>query len=56
MRLFKDWLARRTMLVLTSVPAFLVLLVLIGLFLRSRPILAEKPFFSLLFSPSWSPL
>jgi phosphate transport system permease protein len=56
MRLFKDRLARRTMLVLTSVPAFLVLLMLIGLFLRSRPILAEKPFFSLLMSPTWSPL
>jgi phosphate transport system permease protein len=56
MRLFKDRLARRTMLVLTSVPAFLVLLMLVGLFLRSRPILAQKPFFSLLMSPSWSPL
>jgi phosphate transport system permease protein len=56
MRLFKDRLARRTMLVLTSVPAFLVLLILVGLFLRSRPILAEKPFFSLLLSASWSPL
>lgn len=56
MRLFKDRLARRTMLVLTSVPAFLVLLILIGLFLRSRPILAEKSFFSILLSPSWSPL
>ncbi|MFZ2054393.1 MAG: ABC transporter permease subunit, partial [Candidatus Aminicenantales bacterium] len=56
MRLFKDRLARRTMLVLTSVPAFLVLLILVGLFIRSRPILAEKPFFSLLMSSSWSPL
>jgi phosphate transport system permease protein len=56
MRLFKDRLARRTMLVLTSVPAFLVLLILAGLLLRSRPILVEKPFFSLLMSPSWSPL
>lgn len=56
MRLFKDRLARRTMLVMTSVPAFLVLLMLVGLFLRSRPILAEKPFFSLLMSSSWSPL
>jgi len=44
------------MLVLTWVPAFLVLLILVGLFLRSRPILAEKPFFSLLMSSSWSPL
>jgi phosphate transport system permease protein len=56
MRLFKDRLARRTMLVLTSVPAFLVLLILAGLLLRSRPILVEKPLFSLLMSPSWSPL
>jgi len=56
MRLFKDRLARRTMLVLTSVPAFLVLLILVGLFLRSRPILAEKSFFSILLSPAWSPL
>ena len=44
------------MLVLTCVPAFLVLLILVGLFVRARPILAEKPFFSLLFSSAWSPL
>ena len=44
------------MLVLTSVPAFLVLLILIGLFVRARPILAEKSFFSLFFSSAWSPL
>jgi phosphate transport system permease protein len=56
MRILKDRLARRSMLVLTSVPAFLVLLILIGLFLRARPIFAEKPFFSLFFSSTWSPL
>jgi phosphate transport system permease protein len=56
MRILKDRLARRSMLVLTSVPAFLVLLILIGLFLRARPIFAEKPFFSLFFSSAWSPL
>jgi phosphate transport system permease protein len=56
MRIFRDRLARRTMLVLTCVPAFLVLLILVGLFVRARPILAEKPFFSLLFSSAWSPL
>ena len=56
MRRLKDLLARRTMLVLTSLPGLLVLLVLGGLFLRSRPILLEKPFFSLLSSSSWSPL
>jgi len=55
-RILKDRLARRTMFVLTLVPAFLVLLILVGLFLRSGPILAQKPFFSLLFSSTWSPL
>jgi len=56
MRILKDRLAKRSMLVLTSVPAFLVLLILIGLFVRARPILAEKPFFSLFCSSAWSPL
>jgi phosphate transport system permease protein len=56
MRLFRDRLAQKTMFVLTAVPSFLVLLMLAGLFLRSRPILAEKPFFSLIFSSSWAPL
>ncbi len=44
------------MFVLSCVPAFLVPLILIGLFVRARPILAEKPFFSLIFSSDWSPL
>ena len=44
------------MLVLTCVPVFLVLLILVGLFVRARPILAEKPFFSLFLSSAWSPL
>ncbi len=56
MRLFKDRLARRTMFLLTGMPTFVVLLILGGLFLRSRPILAEKSFFSLVLSTSWSPL
>ena len=56
MRIFRDRLAKRTMLVLTAVPSFLVLLILIGLFVRARPILAQKPFFSLFFSSAWSPL
>jgi phosphate transport system permease protein len=56
MRIFKDRLAERTMFVLTLVPAFLVLLILVGLFIRSGPILARKPFFSLLFSSAWAPL
>src|SRR4030042_2660648 len=56
MVLLKARLAKRTMLVLTAVPTFLVLLILIGLFIRARPILAQKPFFSLFFSSAWSPL
>jgi phosphate transport system permease protein len=54
-RLFKDRLARRTMVVLTGVPSFLVLLILAGLFLKARPILASRSFFSLLFSSAWAP-
>jgi phosphate transport system permease protein len=56
MRILKDRLAKRSMLVLSAVPAFLVLLILVGLFVRARPILAEKPFFSLFLSSAWSPL
>jgi phosphate transport system permease protein len=54
-RIAKDRLAHKTMFVLASVPAALVAVILVGLFLRAWPILAEKPFFSLLFSSSWSP-
>lgn len=56
MRLFKDTLAQKTMLVLTFIPGLIVLLILVGLFLKAEPILADKPFFSLLFSSAWSPL
>jgi phosphate transport system permease protein len=55
-RLFKDYLAQKTMLVLAFVPGFIVLLMCLGLFLKAEPILAHKPFFSLLFSSAWSPL
>jgi len=55
-RLFKDYLARKTMLGLSFVPGLIVLLMCLGLFLKSRPILAQKSFFSLLFSSAWSPL
>jgi phosphate transport system permease protein len=54
-RLFQDRLARRSMLVLTGVPSFLVLLMLAGLFLKAKPILFNKSFFSLLFSSTWAP-
>jgi phosphate transport system permease protein len=55
MRLFKDILARKTMFILTFIPGLIVLVMLIGLFLKARPILADKPFFSLLFSSTWAP-
>jgi phosphate transport system permease protein len=43
------------MVVLTGVPSFLVLLILAGLFLKAKPILASRSFFSLLFSSAWAP-
>jgi phosphate transport system permease protein len=55
MRLFKDRIARRTMLALTSVPGLLVLLILVGLFLKARPILAQKSLGALLLSSEWLP-
>jgi len=48
-RLFKDRLAKRTMVVMTGVPTFLVLLI------QARPILAGKPLVSLLLSSVWAP-
>ena len=56
MRLFKDALGRRVMQVFTYVPGFLVLLIVIGLFWKSRAILAVKPIGRLLFSSAWQPL
>ena len=56
MRLFKDWLGRRVMQVFTYFPGFLVLLIVIGLFWKSRAILAVKPIGRLLFSSAWQPL
>ena len=56
MRLFKDALGRRVMQVFTYFPGFLVLLIVIGLFWKSRAILAVKPIGRLLFSSAWQPL
>ena len=55
MRLLKDLLARRTMVVLTGLPTFLVLLILAGIALRARPVLAGKSLLSLLTSSVWAP-
>jgi phosphate transport system permease protein len=56
MRLLKDLIARRGMLLLTAVPGFLVFLMLFGLIQKSRPILALKSFSGLLFGSGWHPL
>jgi len=55
-RLLKDNLARRSMFVLTLVPGLLVALMVVGLLLRSKAILAVKPLSHLLFSSAWHPL
>jgi len=51
----KDLLAGKVMLVLTVLAALLVLLMVTGLFLKSRPILASQPLSELLFSSKWRP-
>ena len=56
MRHLKDLIARRAMALLTGVPALLVLLMLLGLLAKSRPILALHSFPSLLFGTVWRPL
>lgn len=56
MRLLKDRLARRAMGGLAAVPGLLVLLIVVGLFLKSKAILGVEPLSSLLFSTAWAPL
>jgi phosphate transport system permease protein len=56
MRLFLDALARRLMAVLAFVPGLLVLLVVVGLFLKSKAILGVQPLSRLLFGSAWRPL
>jgi phosphate transport system permease protein len=54
-RLFKNKLAKKTMVVLAGFPSFLVLLIIAGLYLKARPILAGQSFLSLLSSSTWAP-
>jgi len=56
MRLLKDRLARRAMGGLAAVPGLLVLLIVVGLFLKSKAILGVGPLSGLLFSTAWAPL
>jgi phosphate transport system permease protein len=55
-RLLQDRIAGRTMLVLTVFSGLILLLMTIGLYQKSRPILAMKSLGHLLFSSSWHPL
>lgn len=55
-RLLKDKLAGRFMLLLTIFAGLIVFIIAIGLYQRSRPILAIKSLSELLFSTSWHPL
>jgi len=56
LRLFKEQAGRAVMFVLTVLPTVLVVLMLLGLFQKSRAILALKSFSGLLFSSGWHPL
>jgi phosphate transport system permease protein len=55
-RRLKDILASRLMLSATVFSALLVVLIAVGLFLKSRPIFAIQSLDKLLFSSSWHPL
>jgi phosphate transport system permease protein len=55
-RASKDRLAGGLLKTLTVFGSLLVFLIALGLYLRSRPILAMKPLAELLFSTSWHPL
>jgi phosphate transport system permease protein len=55
-RLIKEQIAGRLMLAMTVFSGLLVFAMTLGLYLRSRPILAAKPLWELLFTSSWHPL
>ena len=54
-RLLLDRFASKGMLILTIFSGLIVFLIAFGLYERSRPILALKPLWELLFSSSWRP-
>jgi phosphate transport system permease protein len=56
LRRVKDLLASRLMLSATIFSALLVIIIAVGLLLRSRPVLSLEPLNQLLFSSSWHPL
>jgi phosphate transport system permease protein len=56
LRIFKERAGRAVMFVMTALPTLLVLLMLFGLFQKSKVILGLKSFTGLLFSSGWHPL
>ncbi|MBP7707942.1 MAG: phosphate ABC transporter permease subunit PstC [Candidatus Aminicenantes bacterium] len=56
MRTAKDALARRATGLVAALPGLLVVVIVIGLFLKSRAILGVAPLSKLLFSPAWHPV
>jgi phosphate transport system permease protein len=52
----KDWVAGKSMVLAAAFANSIVLLIAFGLFVKSRPILAQKSIFHLLLSSSWHPL
>ena len=56
MRQLKEKLSKRTMVLLTIFAGLIVFLMVIGLYIKSLPILSIKPITELLFSSSWRPL
>ena len=55
-RPLKDLWARRGMSLLSLLPGLLVLLIVLGLFLKSKAILGVQPLSRLLFGTDWHPL
>jgi len=55
-RRIKDNVAGRSMLLAIAFANSIVLLIALGLFVKSRPILAKESILQLLFSSSWAPL
>ena len=55
-RVAKDRVAKTTMLTLTIVSALLLVIIGVGLFIKSMPILAEKSVWELISTSQWKPL
>jgi phosphate transport system permease protein len=55
LRLLKDLIARRIMAILTAIPGLLVLLMLLGLFAKSRAVLSLESLAGTLLGSAWHP-